>query len=135
MDKDFFKTGKLFDEYASSSDFEEPYKSTSLSEEDEEFFSSFALKVLVISEKWCGDCRREVPLLAHIANTAGWDLRIFGREENPALMDEYTTEGKRKIPVFVFFDESFEEIGRFIERAPPGKTTLEVLREILGTLR
>lgn len=135
MDEDFFKTGKLFDEYASSSDFEEVYRSTSLTEEDEAFFSSFTLKVLVISEKWCGDCRREVPLLAHIANTAGWDLRIFGREENPALMDEYATEGKKIIPVFVFFDEDFEEIGRFIERAPPGKTTLEVLREILGTLR
>jgi len=132
VDETLFKEGKLFKVYVESSDFEKVYKSASIPSEDEKFFSSLPLKVLCISEHWCGDCRREVPLLAYIAHKAGWDLRIFGRDENPALMEKYTTEGKQKIPIFVFFDENFKEIGRFVEKAPEGKTTLEVLKEILG---
>ena len=46
-------------------------------------------------------------------------------------MEEYATEGPKRIPVFVFFDEIFNEMGRFIEKALEGKTTPEVLREIL----
>lgn len=130
MDENLFKKGKLFEEYESS-DCENAYNGL-IAFEDETFFSSFRVRILCISEKWCKDCKREVPLLAYIAHKAGWDLRIFTRDESPALMEEYTTEGKRKIPVFVFFDENFKEMGRFIEKAPAGKTTLEVLREILA---
>ncbi|MBU7027377.1 MAG: thioredoxin family protein [Theionarchaea archaeon] len=132
MDETLFRKGKLFKEYVESSDFEKVYKNASISVGDEKFFSSLTLKVLCISEHWCGDCKREVPLLAYIAHKAGWDFRIFGRDENPALLEKYTTEGKSVIPVFVFFDENFKERGRFVEKAPEGKTTLEVLKEILG---
>ena len=131
MDENLFKKGKLFTEYAESSDFEDEYNNVSLSVEDKKFFSSFKVKVLCISEKWCKDCRREVPLLAHIVDEAGWDLRIFQIDDNPDLTEEYTTDGKRVIPVFVFFDEHFKEVGRFVEKAPPEKTTFDVLKEIL----
>ncbi len=134
MNADFFRKGKPFSQYAEP-EFEEAYRNVSLSPGDGEFFSSLKIKVLVISEKWCGDCRRELPLIAHIADRAGWDLRIFGRDENPDLMETYATDGKRVIPVFVFFDETFREIGRFIEKAPPGKTTPGVLREVLEIVR
>ena len=133
MNEDYFRKGKTLKEYAESTDLEEVYKNASIKTEDEEFFSSFKVKVLCISATWCGDCRREVPLLAYISERAGWDFQIFGMEENPTLMEEYTTNGKNVIPVFIFFDETFKEIGRFIEKAPEGKTTPEVLREILET--
>jgi thiol-disulfide isomerase/thioredoxin len=132
VNENLYKKGKSFSDYAESSDFEDIYKNVSISAEDEEFFSSFEMKVLGISEKWCGDCKREVPLLAYIAQKAGWDLRIFTRDEHLNLMEKYTSNSKRKIPVFVFFDENFKEIGRFIEKAPAGKTTLGILKEILG---
>ena len=131
MDEDLFRKGRTFNEYAESSDLEKVYESISISPEDEQFFSSFKLNVLCISEKWCKDCTREVPLLAYVAQKAGWDFKIFSRDDHPALMDAYTTDGRRIIPVFVFFDELFKEIGRFIEKPPAGKTTIEVLREIL----
>lgn len=133
MDNTFFGQGKTFKEYAESSDFEEAYRNITLSDEDGEFFSSFKVRILVLSEKWCGDCRREVPLLAYIADRAQWDLRIFSRDENCDLMEKFLTDGKEIIPVFVFYDEGFREIGRFIEKAPPGKSTLDVVREILST--
>ena len=132
MDEHLFNEGRSFKDYARSSDLRKAYGSTSISVEDQEFFSSCKMKVVCISEKWCKDCRREVPFLAFLADKAGWDLRIFGMDEFPALMERYTTDGKKKIPVFVFFDEAFREVGRFIEKPPEGKTTLEVLKEILG---
>ncbi|MBU7016599.1 MAG: thioredoxin family protein [Theionarchaea archaeon] len=131
MNEDYFNKGKTFKEYAESTDLEELYRNASIKTEDEEFFSTFNAKVLCISARWCGDCRREVPLMAYISERSGWDFRIFGMEENSVLMEKYTTDGKNVIPVFAFFDEAFKEIGRFIEKPPDGKTTPEVLREIL----
>ena len=132
MDRTTFDRGKTFEEYASELPaFRNLYKRITISAEDERFSSKKMVRVLAISEPWCGDCKRELPLIARIATTAGWELRIFGRDTNPDLMDRYTTEGKRKIPVIVFFDEDFGELGRFVECAPDGKTTIDVLREIL----
>ena len=37
-------------------------------------------RVLVISEEWSSDCRRDVPVLARMADVAGWQLRIFTRD-------------------------------------------------------
>src|SRR5262249_32905827 len=37
-------------------------------------------KVLVISEEWSSDCRRDVPMLARLAEAGGLELRIFRRD-------------------------------------------------------
>jgi hypothetical protein len=37
-------------------------------------------RMLVISEDWSSDCRREVPTCARIAAETGWELRIFNRD-------------------------------------------------------
>ena len=37
-------------------------------------------KVLVISEDWSSDCRRDVPYLARLAEAGGLELRIFTRD-------------------------------------------------------
>lgn len=37
-------------------------------------------KLLVISEDWSSDCRRDVPVLARIAAETGMELRIFRRD-------------------------------------------------------
>lgn len=77
-----------------------------------------ALDVLVIAEDWCGDVIDNLPILGRIAHESGkLNLRVFLRDQNLDLIDQYLKEGKfRSIPVFVFFDEHFNEIGRFIER-------------------
>src|SRR2546423_3434936 len=76
------------------------------------------LPVLVLAEDWCGDVIDNLPILGRIAAASGkLELRIFLRDQNPDLMDQYLNQGQfRSIPVFVFFDEHFAEIGRFIER-------------------
>src|SRR2546425_3028277 len=39
-------------------------------------------RILVISEEWSSDCRRDVPMLAHLAEAGGMELRIFRRDGN-----------------------------------------------------
>jgi hypothetical protein len=76
------------------------------------------LNVLVLAEDWCGDVIDNLPVLARLAGSSGkLNMHVFLRDENSDLMDQYLNQGQfRSIPVFVFFDEQFNEIGHFIER-------------------
>ena len=75
-------------------------------------------KVLVLAEDWCGDVIDNLPILGRLAAESGTlDLRVFLRDQNLDLIDQFLKEGKyRSIPVFVFLDDDFRELGRFIER-------------------
>jgi hypothetical protein len=79
-----------------------------------------ARRVLVITEDWCGTCLAEVPFVAKlIESRPGIEMRLFPRDANPDLMDQYLKKGLyRSIPVFAFFDEQMNEIARFIETRP-----------------
>ena len=91
-------------------------------------------KVLVISEDWSSDCRRDVPYLARLAEAGGLELRIFTRDGdamlmkglpdpaaggNTALVLEYANEKKGQkfatVPVAAFFTKDFVELYRYVE--------------------
>jgi selT/selW/selH-like putative selenoprotein len=76
------------------------------------------LNVLVLAEDWCGDVINNLPVLHGLAEASGkLKLRIFLRDQNLDLSDQYLKDGKhRSIPVFAFFDGSFSPIGHWIER-------------------
>jgi hypothetical protein len=92
-------------------------------------------KILVISEDWSSDCRRDVPMLARLAEAGGLELRIFNRDGgkilatrrpdptardgNHDLMAEFmnTKDGGEwaSLPVAVFYTQDFRELHRYIE--------------------
>ena len=90
-------------------------------------------KMLVISEEWSSDCRRDVPYLQRLADAGGLELRVFTRDgqrfpegrpdpadsPNADLMLEYVNtrdDGEfASIPVAAFFDRDFNELYRYIE--------------------
>jgi hypothetical protein len=76
------------------------------------------LRILVITEDWCGDALVGFPALARLVEDApDVELRVFLRDANPDVMDQYLKRGLyRTIPVYVFFDERMTELGRFMER-------------------
>lgn len=76
------------------------------------------VNVLVLAEDWCGDVIANVPLVGKIANEVGTlNVRVFLRDQNEDLMDQYLKDGKYKsIPTVVFFDDDFNELGRWVER-------------------
>ena len=77
-------------------------------------------RVLVISEDWCGTCLAHVPFVAKLVEgRADIDMRLFPRDANLDLMDQYLKKGRyRSIPVFAFFDEHMNELARFLETRP-----------------
>ncbi len=83
------------------------------------------LNVLVIAEDWCGDVIAGLPVLGKLADEADTlNVRVFLRDQNEDLMNQYLKEGKFKsIPVVVFFDQQMRELGHFIER--PAAQTAE----------
>lgn len=120
-----FEQGLTYDEYkAQMTRNREPLEANErrieLAPEDRAAFTNLAqpLNVLVLAEDWCGDVIANLPVLGRIATETGkLNIRVFLRDQHLDLMDQYLNEGKyRSIPVLVFFDEQFNELGRFIER-------------------
>jgi len=93
-------------------------------------------KILVISEDWSSDCRRDVPVLARLAEAGGMELRIFNRDgkkvlgtrrPDPAaapdanydLMLEFLNNKNgaewASVPVAVVYTKDFQELCRYIE--------------------
>lgn len=76
---------------------------------------------LVIAEDWCNDAVSVVPVLARLAEAVDdLELRILRRDEHPAVMDEYLSEGgARAIPIVIVLDEACEELGHWGSRPAP----------------
>jgi hypothetical protein len=93
-------------------------------------------RILVLSEDWSSDCRRDVPALARLAEAGGLELRIFNRDGkkilgsrrpdptvspdgNHDLMLQFLNAKNggewASVPVAVFFDRDFRELHRYIE--------------------
>jgi hypothetical protein len=85
------------------------------------------LKVLALAEDWCGDVVANLPILGRLARESGkLDVRVLLRDQEPGtqVMDQYLKAGQfRSIPVFVFLDDDFRELGVWIER-PNSVTSL-----------
>jgi len=75
------------------------------------------VNVLAIVEDWCGDVVANVPILERLAGESGkLNVRYAPRDATP-FIDRYLNRGQFKsIPVFVFLDERFAELGVFYER-------------------
>ena len=124
-----FAQGMTYAEYMDSikvnkARFEEYYASVSLDAGAAAALQGLAgaaggpARMMVIGEDWCGDVVRELLVLARVAEAAGLELRIFPRDENHDIMNEFLKEGKyMSIPVAVFYDQGHQYIGHWIERS------------------
>jgi len=75
------------------------------------------VNVLAIVEDWCGDVVANVPIIERLAKESGkLNVRYAQRDSTP-FIDRYLNKGQYKsIPVFVFLDDNFNELGVFYER-------------------
>ena len=93
-----------------------------LSEDDLAAFKRLPrpIRVLALAEDWCGDVIANLPILGRLARESGkLDVRVHLRDQEPGtrIMDEHLNQGQfRSIPLFVFLDDDFREIGVWIER-------------------
>ncbi|MEN8223323.1 MAG: thioredoxin family protein [Acidobacteriota bacterium] len=88
------------------------------------------LKIIVLTEPWCGDSLASVPVLLRISEIhGGWDIRFLLRDENAELMDRFLTKGGRAIPVFIFLDKSGELTGTWGPRPDKAREIFESHRD------
>jgi len=111
--------------------FEYNYAETVLTDDDAEAFRSLAArpdgpaKVLALGEDWCPDVFRGLPVMVRIAEAAGMELRIFPRDDNLDIMNEFLNHGEHQsIPALVFYTRDHRYIAHWIER--PAKANAEL---------
>lgn len=140
--KERFLQGMTFQQYldqmgTNKEKFLEFLREVKIRPEDREALKKLGkkLNVLVITEDWCGDALYNVPVLGKLVEgNPNVEVRVFLRDKNPDLMDQYLNQGTyRSIPVFAFFDENMNEIARFIERPP--KVTEVIEKKMLEVRR
>src|SRR5262245_40620397 len=110
---------------------EQNYANAKLTADEQKFFGSVngVKYVMMLAENWCGDVHRNSPLIAHIVEAMpGAELRVFLRDQNADLRDTFLNNGYQSIPVVVFFDKDWNEIGRWLERAHAATTKATQLR-------
>ena len=74
-------------------------------------------KMLVLGEDWCGDVVRGLPVLARMAEAAGWNMRVFPRDQHHDIMNEFLKNGQwMSIPTAVFYTSDHRYIMHWIER-------------------
>ena len=99
---------------------EDNYAKAALTAEEQKAFSGLSgvKYAMMLAENWCGDVHRNSPLIAHVCEALpGCELRVFFRDKEPDLRDTFLNNGYQSIPVVVFFDQNWNEIGRWLERA------------------
>jgi hypothetical protein len=66
---------------------------------------------ITITEPWCGDAAQCVPVIEKLAlATRGIQTHYILRDEHPAIMDAYLTNGGRSIPKLICLDEKGAEV-------------------------
>jgi hypothetical protein len=115
---DWFLKGFTFEQYSNQMTVNKDemlsiYERFTLEKEDAEFLEKLKakqLRVIVLTEDWCGDALVNSPILLKIAQASNMEVRFILRDQNLELMDQYLTNGtSRSIPIFIFIDQNGEE--------------------------
>ena len=97
--------------------------------------SAGSYTIVAFSASWYKDCAEQIPVLGHIAEANGLEVRIFGGIKKdplshtskwriPPSPPEVTTFLVDTLPTIIVFDIDGKEVGR-IEERPKTMSTLE----------
>ncbi|HEY8491358.1 MAG TPA: thioredoxin family protein [Dehalococcoidia bacterium] len=118
--------------------FQQNYDRTELTEEQAAAFRELVArpdgpgKVLALGEDWCPDVYRGLPVMARIAEAAGLELRIFFRDQNKDIMNEFLNQGQfESIPTFVFYTKDHRYIAHWIERPKIANEQMGEVRKLM----
>jgi hypothetical protein len=137
---DWFFKGLTFEQYTNQMTVNKEemlsiYDRFTLNEDDVVFLEKLQgkqLRVIVLTEDWCGDALVNNPLLLKIAEASNMEVRFLLRDQNLELMDQYLTNGtSRAIPIFIFIDQNGEEKAVWGPRAQKIQNLVERERDAL----
>lgn len=90
-------------------------------------------RVLVLTEDWCGDAARSVPVLARALDQAPHvEHRYLPADRHPDVVLRYLTHGGRAIPIAIVQDETGRELGAWGPRPAPLQALFRARRRALG---
>jgi len=123
---EWFQKGMSVEEYLNSMQQNKEemltiYEKFALTSEDQAKLGALKeqhLRVMALTEDWCGDALLNNPILMKIAEAAGIELRFVPRDQNLDLMDQYLTNGtSRAIPIYIFINGEGNEVAVWGPRA------------------
>ncbi len=122
--------------------FDENYAGTNLDPEDVAAIKALMAKpngpakCLALGEAWCPDVFRGLPVIAKLAEATGLELRVFFRDQNMDIMNEFLKNGEfQSIPTLVFYTRDHRYLGHWIERAKLANEQMPLLQEVGSKLR
>jgi thiol-disulfide isomerase/thioredoxin len=93
-------------------------------------------KCMAIGEPWCPDVFRGLPALARMSEETGMELKIFYRDQNLDIMNEFLKRGEfQSIPTVVFYTKDHKYLGHWIERAQKAVDEMPQLTAVSSKLR
>lgn len=137
---DWFFKGLTFEQYKNQMTVNKDellsiYDHFILNEDDEvllEKIQGKQLRVIVLTEDWCGDALVNNPILLKIAEASNMEVRFLLRDQNLELMDQYLTNGtSRAIPIFIFIDQNGDEQAVWGPRAQKIQNLVDLERRAL----
>lgn len=106
------------------------YQNFTVPEDDTSLLQSKSgIRVIALAEVWCGHCMLNVPILLNMMETANIPVSFLPRDSHLELMDQYLTNEKRYIPIFIFIDEDGNEITHWGPMAPEVEEFSNKLKE------
>ncbi len=123
LDEKRFDSGYDFAEYlnvikARKDDWLNNYQEFQLTEAENKKLASISKRfnILALSEDWCGDSVRNLPVIARIVEALpNAKFKILTRDDNLDLMQKFTADGKMRIPTVIFSDQKFKVLALWIE--------------------
>ena len=86
-------------------------------------------KILIISEPWCGDASATVPAVSKFFEAAGNEVKIFLRDSDHSLINQFLSNGTQSIPIIIVLDENFNVISHWGPRPEYGMELLRKFKE------
>lgn len=90
---------------------------------------NFNGKVLIISEPWCGDASSTVPAVSKFFESAGNEVKIFLRDSDTSLIDQFLTNGSQSIPIVLLLNEDHSVKNVWGPRSKYGTELLKKFKE------
>lgn len=78
-----------------------------------------SMKIMVITEGWCGDASQIVPVINALANHLGIEIRLLLRDEHLDVIDLHLVNGGRSIPIVLVFNQAFDLLTTWGPRPKP----------------
>jgi hypothetical protein len=120
---DYWESALALDEYVDQMTLNQDWfrsnlEATRLLPEERAAFAGEPLRILVLTEDFCGDSAQLIPVAGRLARELdNVDVRVLHRDQHLELADGYRRkDGYQAIPVFILHSPDGEEIGSLIER-------------------